>query len=361
MPENVIETQNILSVSVLDEHGNLDQSLMPNLSPDDIRTMYWFMNLSRILNSKILNLQKQGRIGTYASIYGQEGGEVALAYAMRDFQNVWVAPSFRETAVMIARGVPMDQIMRYWGGYEIGSKIPKEMRILPVCIPIGTQLNHAVGLGMAMQITNEKGVSVAMFGDGGTSEGESMEAMNFAGAFNAPVIFFCQNNQYAISVPRKKQSAAHTLAQKAMAFGFQGVQVDGNDPFAIYRVARQALEKAYNGGGPTFIEAVTYRLDNHTTADDWHRYRKNEEVEAWMKRDPLLRMKKFMYDKGMWNDEHEKGMIDDATRRVEEAAVAYETTRKTLGDEIFDFTFAQLPPILQEQKEKFRKMWSEQQ
>ena len=242
----------------------------------------------------------------------------------------------------------------------MGSKMGKDTRILPVSIPVGSQSLHMVGIAMAMNIKNEKGLAISFMGDGATSEGEHHEAMNMAGIFKSPVIFFCQNNQYAISVPRHKQTASKTIAEKAFTYGFDGVQVDGNDIFAVYRVAKEAVDKAMNGGGPTFIEALTYRLDHHTTADDWKKYRTESEVKDWEKKDPIPRLRKYMASKGIWTDEHEKGMLADAERRVDEAAAQYEQYPKPKPGEIFDYQYDKLSPELQGQKDFFVKFWSEQ-
>ncbi len=305
-------------------------------------------------------MQKVGQLGTFASILGQEGGEVGLAYAIKDLQNIWLVQSFRETAVLVARGVPMANILRYWGGYELGSSLKKEMKILPVSIPIGSQNTHAAGIARSLQIKGEKGVVFSFFGDGASSEGETMEAMNYAGVYKAPVIFFCQNNQWAISTPRAIQTAAQTIAQKAIAFGFDGVQVDGNDAFAVYRVVKQAVQKALDGGGPTFIEALTYRIDHHTTSDDWHRYRSAEEVEVWKHKGPIVRLYNYMMKKGIWNEEHEKGLLEDARKKVEEAVKEYEATPKPKVAEVFDYTYGSMPANLQEQKQQWLKFWGEQ-
>jgi len=345
-------------VQLLDDQGNLKEN--PGLSDDDIKTIYWNMNLGRVLDQKMLNLQKQGRLGTFASVEGQEGCQAALAFAIKDNPNVWLTPSFRENVVMLARGVPMELILQYWGGYESGSKMDPSLKVLPVSIPVGSQALHATGIAMAMNIKGEKGAAISFFGDGATSEGEVHEAMNFAGVFNAPVIFFCQNNQYAISTPRKHQTASKTLAQKAFAYGFKGVQVDGNDIFAVYKVVKEAVDKAMNGGGPTFIEAITYRLGHHTTADDWKKYRDEKEVEEWKKRDPVGRLRQYMMKKGIWNDEQEQKMLSDAQTQVEDKVKGYETMKKPKVEEIFDYLYEKIPPILQEQKDYFVKFWGEQ-
>ncbi|MBR9699488.1 pyruvate dehydrogenase (acetyl-transferring) E1 component subunit alpha [Candidatus Woesearchaeota archaeon] len=345
--------------SFLDIDGNLKEGA-PQLSHDDLKTIYWHMNLGRICNAKILSMQKQGRIGTYASTLGQEGCQAALAHAIKDNDNIWLVPSFRESVATIARGYPMEQLMRYWGGFEIGSNQTREFKVMPVNIPIASQLNHAAGIAISMKFKGEKGAAIGFVGDGGTSEGEFAEAMNFVGEFKAPAVFVCQNNQYAISVPRKKQTAASTIAQKATAFGFEGVQVDGNDVFACYKIIKDAIEKAMNGGGPTFVEAITYRLDNHTTADDWHKYRTEEEVNEWKKKDPIERLKKHMMQIGCWDDQHEQHMLEDAKKKVEEAAKAYEGTPKPKVEEIFDHLYAKLPYHIQEQKDHFVKFWGGQ-
>jgi pyruvate dehydrogenase E1 component alpha subunit len=342
---------------VLDEEGTIDKALMPKLSPDQIQTMYMCMNLARILDAKMLNLQKQGRIGTFGSVEGQEGCQAGLAMAIHGIENIWLVPSFREQAVLIARGFPMDHLLQFWGGYEIGHKVRRESRILPTAIPVGSQALHAVGLGMAMAIRKEKGAAITFFGDGATSEGELLEAMNFAGDFKTPTIFFCQNNQYAISVPRAKQSASETLAQKAAAFGFEGVQIDGNDVFAAYKIVKEAVAKALDGKGPTFIEAITYRMQHHTTADDWHRYRDPKEVELWKARDPIARLRKYMLANKMWDEQHEKVMTADAQKKVEEAVQSYMKTEKPKVEDIFDYLYEKLPKHVQIQKEHFVRFW----
>lgn len=221
LAEEVVEQFSISKVSVLDENGNVNGDI-GNLSPDDLRTMYWYMNLSRLLDDKMLNMQKQGKLGTFASIRGQEGGQVAIAQAVKGISNIWYAPTFRENALMTALEIPMDKILQYWGGFEEGSQIDPKFNMLPVSIPIGSQLNHAVGIARAMQIKGEQGAVFGFLGDGATSEGETHEAMNYAGMWNSPVIFFCQNNHFAISVRREHQTAAKTLAQKAIAYGYEG-------------------------------------------------------------------------------------------------------------------------------------------
>ncbi|MBI2085401.1 MAG: thiamine pyrophosphate-dependent dehydrogenase E1 component subunit alpha [Candidatus Aenigmarchaeota archaeon] len=263
-------------LQILDENGHCGESFS-DLTKDQIKEIYEFMVLSRIFDVKAISLQREGLLGTYPSIRGLEAAQVASAYALG--KSDWMIPAFRENASMIVRGLPMEMILQYWGGDERGQKIPVEQNDLPFAIPVGTQPLHAAGIAMASKIMNDGIVSLVYFGDGATSEGDVNEAMNFAGVFKLPLVLVCVNNQWAISVPRKKQTAAQTIAQKAIAFGFNGIQVDGNDVFAVYKAVKDALEKARSGGGPTLIELFTYRIGDHTTADDAGKYREKTEVE----------------------------------------------------------------------------------
>ena len=278
-------------VQVMDDEGNAEQELMPSLSDDEIRTMYWHMVLGRALDRKMLTLQRQGRIGTFASTEGQEACQAGSAGQLR--QDDWMVIAFRENVACLIRGITPLQILQYWGGDERGSKFADDQNTLPVSIPVGSQPLHAVGLSWSARYKGKDSVSLVYFGDGATSEGEFHEALNLGGVYQTPTIFFCQDNQYAISVPRTKQTHSATLAQKAIAYGIPGVQVDGNDVFAVYKVTKEAIERARRGEGPTLIEAVTYRLGNHTTSDDYKHYRKEEEVEVWKKKDPVKRLKKY--------------------------------------------------------------------
>jgi len=345
-------------VQILDKDGNRKGDV--ELSDDSLKEMYWFMVLARTANTKILNLQKQGRIGTYASIHGQEAIQAAVGEAIKENDNIWIAQSFREMCTVLSRGYPLHKIMQYWGGFEYGMEDSAKYKVLPINIPIASQLNHTTGVAMAMQIKGEKGAAIGFVGDGGTSSGEFNEALNFAGAFKVPAVFIIQNNQYAISVPRKKQSAAKTLAQKAAAYGFDGIQVDGNDVLGSYKVVKEALKKAMEGGGPTLIEAVTYRVDNHTTADDWKKYRTEDEVKEWGAKDPMKRLQAYLRQKGVWDDSKEKELLEKAKQQVEEATKKYESTTKPNVDEIFDFLYAKLPYHIAQQKEEWKTFWGGQ-
>jgi pyruvate dehydrogenase E1 component alpha subunit len=239
--------------------------------------MYRQMWLLRIYDRKAVSLQRQGRFGTYAQMEGQEACMVASPLSLQP--QDWMVTSYRETGAMWMHGVPLKLLALYWMGNEFGSQMPEGVRVLPFSIPVGTHPLHAVGLAYAGKYRQDDSIAVTYFGDGATSEGDVHEAMNMAGVFQLPCIFFCQNNQYAISVPRHHQTASQTIAQKALAYGFPGILVDGNDIFAVYAVMREAVERARGGHGPSLIEAYTYRMGAHTTADDPTKYRDDSELE----------------------------------------------------------------------------------
>lgn len=342
MPEKIIDSFHVKRLDILDEKGDADSALMPSLSEVYIRRMYELIVLSRTFDHFALDLQREGRLGTYASILGQEASQVGSAFAVE--KTDWILPSFREMGVYLTMGYPMHMLFQYWGGDERGSCSPAGLNIFPLCIPVGTQLLHAVGAAMAMKYRKQNSAVVAYFGDGGTSKGDSHEGFNMAGVFKLPVVFICQNNQWAISVPREKQTASKTLAQKAYAYGFDGIQVDGNDVFAVYKAAAEALRKAREGGGPTFIECFTYRMSDHTTADDATRYRAKEEVEAWRDKDPLLRLKLFMEKNGLWTEKYQTEIEEEAKAAVGEAVKLAESAEPPKPLDMFTHTYEQLTP-----------------
>jgi len=335
-------------IQVLDKDGRvINPQWEPGLGKEDLQTLYRFMVISRLADEKAIRLQRQGRFGTYAPIRGQEAAEVGSAYALPP--SDWMFPSFRELAAMLVKGMPLESIYLYWMGNEVGNAAPEGVHIFPISIPVGTQTLHAVGAAWAAKIRGDDVATIVYFGDGGTSEGDFHEAMNFAGVFQTPTVFFCQNNQYAISVPRTRQTAAKTLAQKALAYGFKGIQVDGNDVLAVYSVTLEAINKAHAGNGPTLIEAYTYRLEHHTTADDASRYRTAEEISYWEERDPLKRFKAYLRDKGLLDEDYEKALLEEASQLVERAAEKAEAHPPPSPEEIFKYTYADMPWILKEQ------------
>ncbi len=332
---------------ILQPDGKLDDGLRPDLADETVQHLFKQILFIRLLDQKILNLQRQGRIGTYAPVNGQEAAQVGSAHALG--KGDWVFPSFRETGVLYMRGVSIKDIVLFLMGDERGSKVPEDIPVLPISVPVGSHPLHAVGAAWAAKVQKEEICTIAYFGDGGTSEGDFHEAMNFAGVFRVPVIFLCQNNQWAISVPRKKQTASKTIAQKAIAYGFQGIQVDGNDLFAVYAATREAREKALAGGGPTLIEAVTYRFGPHTTADDPTKYRKDQDIEEWRALDPVIRLKKYLSGKSLWTEEMETSFRQEAEKRIGQGIQEAEETAPPEVEDIFRYTYTQMTPDLKGQ------------
>lgn len=262
----------------------------------------------------------------------------------------WLVPAFRETGALLLRGIPMEQLLQLWSGDERGGAFPRALRTLPVAIPVGTHMLHAVGIGWVLKTTGEDAAVLTVFGEGATSEGDFSEAMNMAAVFKAPVVFFCQNNQYAISVPYTRQTASPTVAQKALAYGMFGVQVDGNDVFAVYRAVSEALDRARASHEPTLVEAHTYRVADHTTSDDARRYRSDEEVAEWRRRDPIERLARYMRKVGLMDETGEAEVLAEADRKVAEAVAAFEAIPPPGPEEIFKHVFAEKTPQLLEQE-----------
>lgn len=347
MPEKTISSFDVRRLDILDETGGVDESLMFPLSEEKIRKFYETMVMARTFDQRALSLQREGRIGTYASILGQEASQIGSALALE--KTDWVFPSFRENGVYLALGQPPHRILQYWSGDERGLVTEGDLNIFPVCIPVATHLPHAVGAAMASTYRRDNIAVAVYFGDGGTSKGDFHEALNFAGIFKLPVIFICQNNQWAISLPREKQTATATIAQKAIAYGFQGIQVDGNDIFAVYKATKDASEKARLGEGPTLIECFTYRMSDHTTADDASRYRTKEEVEKWKAKDPLLRLKRYMEQRGLWTEQYQNEIDSKAKMTVDAAEKKVEAVERPDPHDMFTYTYGSVP--LRQQKE----------
>jgi pyruvate dehydrogenase E1 component alpha subunit len=339
-------------LNILAPDGRVEESLRPDLADDKIRDLFREVLFVRMLDRKALALQRQGRMGTYAPVYGQEAGQIGSAFALG--KEDWVFPSFRETAVLYLRGVPVRDILLYWMGDERGAKVPEDVYVFPVSVPVGTHPLHAVGAAWAAKLRREKICTIAYFGDGATSEGDFHEAMNFAGVFGVPAIFFCQNNQYAISVPRKRQTASRTIAQKALAYGFPGIQIDGNDLLAAYAATREARARALAGAGPTLIEAVTYRFGPHTTADDPSKYRKEEETEEWKGLDPVIRLEKYLAARGLWDETREREFRREAEEKINRAVQEAEAFPPPEVEDIFRYTYAEMTPVLKEQLKDYR-------
>ena len=337
-------------LSILNEAGEVDNDLEPDIPEDLLLKLYRAMLLGRRFDERMLSLQRQGRIGTFAPTSGQEASQVGSAAVLRPTD--WMVPSFREAAAQIWRGAPMENIILYFGGYNEGGRIEDNSKDLPISVPVASQILHAVGLGWAVNYRKTDEVVMTFFGDGATSEGDFHEGMNFAGVYQTPVIFLCQNNHWAISVPRSKQTRSETLAQKALGYGIPGIQVDGNDILAVYAAAKEAVDRARSGGGPTMIECVTYRITMHTTADDPKRYRTDEEVEGWKKKDPLVRFEKYLTDKGVAAKDTFQALETEVKEDIQTAVDRAEELMKKLDDPLhmFEHAYAELPPSLKEQR-----------
>ncbi len=334
---------------ILNSRGDVVAPL-PEFAADieEVLRMYRAMTCVRVFDAKAVNLQRTGQLGTYPSCLGHEAAHVGVGAAMRP-EDV-LAPVYREIGTQLWRGVSMAEILLYWGGDERGSNFARPRGDFAWCVPIATQTLHAAGAAMAFKVRKEPRCALSYIGDGGTSEGAFYEALNLAGARALPVVFVIVNNGWAISVPVAAQTAAQTLAQKAVAAGIPGLQVDGNDVFAVRQMVCEALETARHGGGPSVIEALTYRLSDHTTADDASRYRPAAEVkEAWSV-EPLTRLREYLFRSGTWSQAQEQALLKDCAHQVDAAVGEYLHTAKQSTDSMFDYLFAELPLHLREQR-----------
>jgi pyruvate dehydrogenase E1 component alpha subunit len=316
--------------------------------PAALIPLYRAMVLTRAFDAKAVALQRTGQLGTYASSLGQEAIGVAVGSAMRA-EDV-LLPSYREYGAQLWRGVRMEDLLLYWGGDERGNDFAGPRRDFPICVPVGSHACHAVGVAAAMKLKREARVAVCVLGDGATSKGDFYESLNLAGVWRLPVVFVVNNNQWAISVPRARQTAAETLAQKAIAAGIPGEQVDGNDVIAVRHAVAQALDRARAGQGATLIEALTYRLCDHTTADDASRYRPEEEVSRHWAEEPIARLRSYLVQRGAWNKADEEALIADCHEKVEAAVAAYQATPPQPPEAMFDTLYATLPPALAAQR-----------
>ncbi|HUZ75395.1 MAG TPA: pyruvate dehydrogenase (acetyl-transferring) E1 component subunit alpha [Stellaceae bacterium] len=317
--------------------------------PDTLKSLYRALVRARAFDAKAIALQRTGRLGTFASSIGQEAVSVGAASAMRSTDVL--LPSFREHGGQLWRGVTPLELFLYWGGDERGSDFAGPREDFPVCVTVGSHAPHATGVALAFKLRREPRVAVCIFGDGATSKGDVAEAMNMAGVWRLPVVFVVSNNQWAISVPRAQQSAAGTLAQKAIAAGIHGEQVDGNDAVAVRAVVGAAIERARAGGGPAVVEAVTYRLGDHTTADDASRYRDDAEPSRHWPEEPLVRLRSHLTAAGWWTKLDEEHLLQDTAAEIDRAAALYLATPPQDPASIFDHTFARLPADLMQQRD----------
>ena len=316
--------------------------------PAQLIRLYRAMVLTRAFDAKAIALQRTGRLGTYPSSLGQEAVAIGVASAMR--RDDVLLPSFREHGAQLWRGVTLLELLLYWGGDERGSDSSGPKHDFPVNVPVGSHAPHAVGVALAFKLRGEARAAVCAFGDGATSKGEVAESLNIAGVWQLPAVFIINNNRWAISVPVSRQTAAATLAQKAIAAGIPGEQVDGNDVIAVREAVERALAQAYAGEGPTLIEALTYRLGDHTTADDASRYRDDVDVSARWKEEPIARLRRYLTKRGVWTKEDEERTLVDVATEVDAAAEAYLGTPAQALDSMFGYTYATLPRDLVDQR-----------
>lgn len=345
MTTKQVDTE-MIPYQILNAEGELVGAL-PDLTTERLLALYRFMQLGRAFSNKIIALQRQGRATTFGSLSGQEATAVGLAAPLQP--QDWLSTSYREIASLLVKGVPLATLTYSFRGFT-PSNWPAESHCLPVQIVIGTQMLHAVGLGMAAKIAGDPVVSVGVCGDGATSEGDFSEALNFAGVFQAPVVLVVQNNGWAISVPRKKQSAAPTFAARGAGFGLPAELVDGNDILAVYDAMNRAVERARSGQGPTLIETLTYRIGAHTTADDPTRYRDAAEIEAWQRKDPIARFQKFLLSRNLLSEAAIEQTLSEIEEEINQAVQIAEDAPVMTPDSFFDYMSAELTPRLQEQR-----------
>jgi len=349
MPISTVFQGKIDYMQVLDKDGNVDPQLEPKLAPQVLDKMYRLMVLARLWDRKNIALQRTGRMFTYAPLEGQEAIPVGISLAISP--EDWVFPTYRESCIYNMRGGALELVDMNWMGIEEGLRLDKKFRVFPYAVPIASHLPHAVGGAYALRMRGEKSAVIALCGDGGTSEGDFHDAMNFAGVWNAPVVFVISNNGWAISLPRKMQTHSETIAQKAIAYGFSGMQVDGNDVLAVYKAVKEAADNARAGKGPSMIECITYRMGPHTTADDPKRYRSEEELGNWRDKDPIKRLRIYLQKKGIWDDAYEKLVNDEAVKIIEDAIVKAESFKQD-PKEMFRYVFADMTKDLEEQMEE---------
>jgi len=354
MPLKTVYEGKVDYLQILDEHGNFDEELGADLLDDEeVVYAYEQMVIARQLDEVAFKLQRSGRMGTFPQNMGQEANAAGSALAMVKGVD-WLVPSYRENLAMFMHGLPMHYVLMYWMGDERGSQIPEGLTMMPIGVVIGTHPLQAAGISWGFKLQKQERAVITYFGDGATSEGDFHSAMNFASTLQTPCIFYCQNNQWAISVPREEQMNSGTVAQKALAYDMPTIQVDGNDLFAVYRATKEARERAVGGGGPSFIEGVTYRLGDHTTADDARRYRSQDELEAWTQKDPLIRTRIYLENRSAWDDKQQETLQERAQKIVAEVVKTAEGVEPPKKSDIFDYIHAEMDEELRKQRETMR-------
>lgn len=354
-------------VQILKEDGTvINPKLEPSIPDDQLKHLYYLMMLTRQVDDRFLRLQRQGRIGFFIISLGEEAAYLGSAFAMEE--QDWIVPQYREPGVFFLRGVSVRDFACHLfgnaGDHLHGRQLPshysfRQGKILSISSPVGSQIPHGVGLAWAAKIRKDKCATLIFFGDGATSQGDFHVGMNFAGVFKVPAIFFCRNNQWAISVPLKQQTASESLAVKAKAYGIEGVRVDGNDILAVIHVTREAVKKARAGGGPTMIEAVTYRMSAHTTSDDPRIYRDEAVVSGWKEKDPLIRFQRYLERKKLWNSSFEEEIKTRITAEITQAIEEIEKLPPPSVDSMFEDVYTEMMPHIKEQQNEMRDLQEE--
>jgi pyruvate dehydrogenase E1 component alpha subunit len=341
------------TLTVLSPEGKVvNQDALPKLSNEQLKEIMRKMVFTRIWDQRAISLNRQGRLGFYAPVAGQEGTMIGSGSVLD--KEDFILPSYRDVPQMVWHGYPLYQAFLFSRGHVHGGQIPEGVNVLMPQIIIAAQCLQAMGVGMGFKLKKQKNVAVTYFGDGATSQGDFYEGLNFAGVYKAPTIFICQNNRYAISVPIEKQTASETLAQKAVAAGIHGIQVDGMDVLAVYKATEEARERALKGEGPTLIEALTYRYGPHTMAgDDPTRYRTKEETDEWTEKDPLVRFRKYLESQKLWSEQDEEAVIEEAKKAVADAIKKADEYPKMKVNDLIDNMFETLPNYLEEQKAEY--------
>ncbi|WP_051331198.1 pyruvate dehydrogenase (acetyl-transferring) E1 component subunit alpha [Aneurinibacillus terranovensis] len=344
-----------MMLQILSPEGKVvDKKQMSEIADEKLQELMRKMVYTRVWDQRAISLNRQGRLGFYAPVAGQEATMIGSQSAL-DKQD-FILPSYRDIPQIVWHGLPLYQAFLYSKGHFHGGQIPEDVNVLMPQIIIAAQITQAMGVAMGFKLKNEKRVAMTYIGDGGTSQGDFYEGLNFAGVYKVPAIFFVQNNQYAISTPFTKQTAAESIAAKAQAAGIKGVRIDGMDVLAVYQTVREAKQRAEAGEGPTLIEAITFRYGPHTMAgDDPTRYRKQEEMTEWEQKDPLIRFRSYMEEKGLWSKEQEDKTIEEAKADIAEAIKKADAVPKQKVTDLIEIMYEEMPPTLKEQYNEYKQ------
>ena len=349
--KNLIDLGDIESLQILNEDGVADEAFAPRLDNEELARIHRAMVLTRTLDIRMLNMQRQGEMGTFAPGIGQEATQIGQVHPLRS--RDWFVPSYRSFGAQLWRGWTIEGLMLLWDGFFEGFEVPAGVNDLPFSIVIGSQVPVATGVAMGIRQRREKHVVVTNFGDGAISQGAVNEAFNFAAVYKSPIVFVVENNGYAISMPAEKQAATKELARRGPGFGIPAIRVDGNDVLAMIVATTEAVDRARAGEGPTLIEAVTYRMGLHTTADDPKVYRSDDEVDTWKPRDPITRFEKYLIGKGLLDENRIQRTGEECEQEVLNARERFRERAVANPREVFEYIYDSLPPALQQQKREY--------